>query len=434
MMRARLLVPFIAVLLLNACSDDPADKITGTRIAVLTPAAKLAPDSSADETITVPEAVANDAWPQAMGKPDGTLGNMVLDRKLDRKWSASVGEGGDGRTKLMARPVVAGGVVYTLDTAASARAFSLKDGEVLWTRDLAPEDTDEDQFGGGVAVDDGHVYATTGYGEVISIEAATGKVEWRSDVRDVVRSAPMVYQGRVFAMTVMGQLYALNATTGQVLWTHSGISESSAILGSSTPVITGDVVIAPYNSGELYAVRVQNGRTVWSQSLAGSQSRGAAPAMSDIKSSPAIDGDRVYAISHGGRMAAIDIRTGGGAWDADLAGIDTPILAGDVVYVLAESNTLVALDRADGRVKSVKELGKFEDDDSTEAALRWTGPVLGGGALWVANNMGQLVGIDPTNNSVVYDEHIGGSISLAPIVAQGTLLVLNDDGDLAAYR
>lgn len=434
MLAVRALLAVVLLLAATACGSDPKDKIAGERVAVLSPAAKLSPDGESAAPTIIPEAVVNTAWPQAMGLPDGTLGNMALAAKPHEKWRSSIGEGADKRTKLMARPVVADGVAYTLDAAANVRAFNLKDGAEKWAHSLAPDDVDEDQFGGGLAYDSGHVYASTGYGEVVALVARDGAVEWRANVRDVVRSAPMVYQGRVFVMTVMGQLYALNADNGQVLWTHSGISESSAILGSSAPVIAGDVVVAPYNSGELYAVRVQNGRTVWSQSLAGSGNRSAAPAMSDIKSSPAIDGERVYAISHGGRMAAIDLRTGNGVWDADVAGIDTPVLAGDSVFALADSNTLVVLDRASGSVKNVHELSKYEDDDSTESAVRWAGPVLAGGRLWVTSSIGDLIGFDAVTLKQEFSADIGGSISIPPVVAAETLLVLTDSGELVAYR
>lgn len=434
-MSARILLLLLVSLTLVACGSEPADKITGERVAVLSPAAKLAPDNVTDnENINIPDAMPNTAWPQAMGLPDASLGNLMLAKKPREAWQASIGDGASKRTKLMARPVVADGIVYTLDTAATVTALKLKNGDTSWSRPLAPDDIDEDQFGGGIAYDNATVYVTTGYGEVIALNAADGAQLWRVSVRDVVRSAPMVYQGRVFVMTVMGQLYALNASNGQVLWTHSGISESSAILGSSTPVIAGGVVVAAYNSGELYAVRVQNGRTVWSQSLAGAGNRSAAPAMSDIKSSPAIDGERVYAISHGGRMAAVDLRSGSSVWDADVAGIDTPILAGEVVFALAGSSTLVALDRATGRVLKVQELSKFEDDDSTNAALRWTGPVLAGGQLWVAASNGELVGFEASTLSESYRTDVGSGISLAPVVAAETLLVLTDNGTLVALR
>lgn len=429
------LLPLLALLVLAACSDGPKDKITGTRVAVLTPAAQLKPDETvAETTIDLPDAVENAAWPQAMGLPDGALGNMALNRKLDQKWKASIGEGASKRTKLMTRPIVAGSTAFTMDVEANVRAFALKDGEQKWSRSIAPEDADEDQFGGGLAFDGAQIYATTGYGEVVSLNAADGKINWRTDVRDVVRSAPLVYQGRVFVMTVMGQLNALNSSNGQILWTHTGISESSAILGSSTPVIAGDVIIVPYNSGELYAVRVQNGRTIWSQSLASATTRSAAPAMSDIKASPAIDGERTYAVSYSGRTAAIDIRSGNTVWDADFGGIDTPVLAGDNLFALASSNTLVTLDRASGRVHKVTELSRYEDDDSSERAVLWNGPVLAAGILWVTNNLGELAGYDAAKGDEVFRQDIAGAISLPPIVAAQTLLVLTDSGELVAYR
>jgi len=216
---------------------------------------------------------------------------------------------------------------------------------------------------------------------------------------------------------------------------QSGISEASTLIGTGVPSLADDVVFAPSNSGELYAVRVQNGKVLWQQSLAGSRhSGGALPTLSSIKGSPALDGDRVYAVSNGGRMAAVDKRTGNAVWDIDLASADTPVIVGDTIFVLSSQNTLVLIDRASGRIRGTYPLPRFADAENSKKPIYWTGPVVGNGIAWLASSRGMLVGIDAVTGERVFKSSLPDNAYLAPVIAQQTLLIVTDDGRLTAFR
>ncbi|MGE3769925.1 MAG: PQQ-binding-like beta-propeller repeat protein [Bdellovibrionales bacterium] len=431
----RLWLVLLLLIPMAACSGKgETDKITGERVPVLRPAAALKADTSMEgSTLSIGDTLANDAWPQSMGAADGSFGNLAFTKDPKEVWRASVG-GSSKRIKLLSRPIIGDGKVFVMDTEANAHAFSLKDGAQLWAHDLAPEDIDEQIFGGGLAYDKETLYATTAYGDVLALKAADGKVIWRTNVRDVMRGAPLVAGGRVYAMSVGGQLHALDVATGKELWIHSGISEASALLGASTPVLAGDVVIASYNSGEIYAVRAQNGRTMWTQSLTASRLRSGAPALSDIKASPAVVGDRAYSISYGGRMAAIDVRSGNAVWDADIGGVNSPVVAGDVVFVLADGSALATLERSSGRTARVVQLQRWADIDDEEGSLAWAGPVMGEGLLWLVNSEGELKGYEASSGTEAFSADLPGKTLLPPVLAQKTLVILTDDGTLVAYR
>ena len=70
--------------------------------------------------------------------------------------------------------------------------------------------------------------------------------------------------------------------------------------------------------------------------------------LDDIAGRPVIDRDMVFAISHSGMMAAINLDTGERVWSRDIGGIQTPWVAGDFVYVLTTDGLLLCLD-AQGR-------------------------------------------------------------------------------------
>lgn len=411
----------VASLMLAACSGDKKDEdtIAGDRIAVLKPAAALkADEASADTSLTLGDVPAFSKEPKEV-------------------WRSSIGSGSESRRRLISMPIVAGDTVYTLDTRADVRAFALADGNQKWQQDLAPDDSDDKIFGGGLTVADATLYVTTGFGELLALDAASGKVQWRVSVPDVVRTAPVVADDRVYVMTA-SHLYAFDAANGSQLWVHSGIAETSALLGAATPTVVGDVILAAYNSGELYAIRAQTGKTIWSQSLAASRARAGGLALSDINANPVVVDDKVYAISSGGRMAAIDMRTGQPVWDADVGGVNAPIVSGSAVFVLADGTALAVLDATNGRAVRVSQLPRYEDEEEKKGAIVWNGPVLAGDTLWLTNSGGQLVGYGAGDGNKVFTADLPGKTLLPPIFSpdgdKSTLIVLTDDGQLVAYR
>jgi outer membrane protein assembly factor BamB len=60
--------------------------------------------------------------------------------------------------------------------------------------------------------------------------------------------------------------------------------------------------------------------------------------------------------------------------------------------------------------------------------------VLAGGQLWLGNSRGEIVSADVADGKMHIFDHLGGSISLAPVVAGGVLYYLDDGGKITAFR
>ena len=289
-------------------------------------------------------------------------------------------------------------------------------------------------MGGGVAFADGRLLATTGYGELLSLDPKSGAISWRTRVPGPVRAAPTVINNRVFVVTVDNQLIAYSANDGATLWTHTGILETAGLLGAASPAADGSIVAVPYSSGELFALRAENGRVAWSDNLAAVRRAGALSNLADIRGMPVIDRGLVMAVSHSGRMVAIDERSGGRAWEQEIGGVDTPWVAGDFIFVLSNDGEVIALTRQSGRIRWVAPLARYEDPQDRTGPIIWNGPVLAGGRLWVANSVGELVSLSTENGQEQQRLELPGGAFIAPVVADNTLYVLTDDGTLVAYR
>jgi outer membrane protein assembly factor BamB len=430
-----------AALLLSltpAACDLLADKkqaLPGERISVLGLETTFDPDPQvASMPVSLPPPVTNAEWPEPGGNPAHSMVHPALPDRIARAWETGIGEGASRRTRVLSQPVVARGRVFVMDGGVQVSALDAGTGSRIWQVDLKPEGMRGSAFGGGPCFWNDRLYVTTGYAQVLALDPADGKVVWRQNVSAPVHSAPTVADGRVFAVTIENELNALSVDDGRKLWSHNGIPEPAGLLGGASPAVEGDVVLPAYTSGELFALRVENGRAVWSDSLASTRSVNAIAGLADIRGRPVVDHGRVFAVSHSGRMAAIDLRNGERVWEQDIASSHSPWVAGEFVFVLASDNTLVCLTRKDGKIRWVNQLQRYEDEKAKSDPIRWAGPVLGGNRLIVLSSLGELVSVSPDGGQRLGGQSLSGSAFLGPIIAENTLYLLTDDANLSAYR
>ena len=443
MRAAGLVVVALAVLGLGGCdtvgdmfSSTPKPKLSGKRLSVMELETKLEVDPEAQVgDVELPKPYENKDWTQPGGTADNANYHLAAPGKLDKVWSTSAGSGSGDVARLVASPIVAEGKVFVLDAEATVRAFDAKTGAELWKQDLTPEDEDSDKGrGGGVAYDDGKLFVATGFGKVHALNPGSGAVLWTTDGGVPFRASPTANGGRVFAVTSDNQLLCLAEKNGEILWRHRGITEPAGILAATSPAVAGSIVIVPYSSGELFALRVENGTVLWSDSLTRTGNLTSLSELNDIAGRPVIDRDRVIAISHSGRMVSIDLRTGERVWTKDIAGVQTPWVAGEYIFLVTIDQEVVAISRRDGRIRWLTKLARYEDPEDREHPVEWSGPVLVSDRLILVSSTGKAVSLSPYTGEIKGEVELPGRTLIAPVIADGTVYILTDDAELVALR
>ncbi|QQS12936.1 MAG: PQQ-binding-like beta-propeller repeat protein [Rhodospirillales bacterium] len=412
--------------------------LPGERVAVSSQDtdAKPDPDAGASGPLTLPKPVSNDSWPQSGGFAHYSMQHLALADAPQIAWTASVGAGSTYERQLLAPPIVAEGRVFVKDALSSVSAFDAATGALVWRKRLEPKKSrDADEFGGGLAFYGGRLFVTTGFADVFALNPATGDEIWRAPASAPVRGAPTVFQDRVLSISIDSRLQALAAVDGSPLWDYSALSESAAFMAGASAAAAGEVVVAPFSSGELVALRLDNGRQAWNESLVGSRrGAGAVAALTDIRSRPVIDGDRAIAIGSAGQIAAVDLRSGTRLWDRQIAGAQTPWVAGGFIFIISGAAEVICLNREDGKIRWVTPLTAFKDEKKKKDPLLWSGPVLAGDRLLVAGSNGELLSLSPYDGKPLGKIVIGSPVLIAPIVADRTAYVLTDSGRLIAIR
>ena len=249
-----------------------------------------------------------------------------------------------------------------------------------------------------------------------------------------LRGSPTISNGNVYVMTQDNQIYALNMLDGSVQWNEAGTVGLAGIFGVAAPAAGQGTVVAGYSSGELTAYRYENGRNLWNDALARTSISTSVATLSDIDADPVIDRGRVFALGQGGRMAAYELVTGQRIWELNIAGITTPVVAGEWVFVLTDDAKLLCIARPNGKVRWISQLAAYKNDEKKKNPINWTGPILAGNRLIVANTEGEVVAVSPGEGSSQTLFELDDGISLPPVVAGGMLYILDDSGRISAFR
>ena len=210
----------VACMMLASCGMFSKDRLVldGERISVLNTEAKVRPDYKEGEyKVVLPRPHINRSWSQSGGNSVHRMEHLQTGSKLTTFWDSNFGEGNSKRDYLIATPVIAYKVVFTIDADAKVSAYRLDNGKRIWERKLKPlikDDKSTSLKGAGLAEYKRKIYATTGFGGVFALDMITGKKVWFYNAGMPIRIAPTVANDRVLVQTIDNTLIALNAQTG----------------------------------------------------------------------------------------------------------------------------------------------------------------------------------------------------------------------------
>lgn len=435
------LIPLIAAsLAMSGCgafkgSGKSKIHVGGDRVAILTGESGIeAEPSLAGVPVSLPVAMVNDSWGQPGGNAAKSMGNLGLGATLNIAWRAGIA-GGSKSAHLAASPVVANGTLYAMGTDGRVTALDTRNGGRRWSVAFGSGGKNRNSiFGGGVSVEGDVLYVTNGLGDVGALKASDGSVIWQKKLGTPLRGAPTIAFGNIYVMSQDNQLFTLRTSDGNIEWSEAAAVQMAGVFGVAAPAAGQGTIVAGFSSGDLTAYRYENGRTVWQDTLTRTSISTAVGTLSDIDADPVIDSGRVYTIGAGGRMVGTELVTGQRLWELNIAGVETPWVAGDWLFVVTDDARLLCIARATGKVRWISQLQHYRGNKASKGMIGWAGPVLAGDRLILANSEGDLVMVSPADGHVLTSSRLGSPVSLQPVVANNTLYILGDDGRITALR
>ncbi len=398
------------------------------------PTAETVTNSS--RAISLPGQSANASWPQSFGTPAYRTAHPALRATPQRVWSTSIGAGDSRRQRITASPVVAGGLIYTLDSGARVSAVTPA-GAVVWSRDLTPPaDSEKDATGGGIAYDNGVLYVSSGFGLLSALDARSGAVRWTQELDSTGSGTPLVNGGLVYLVAGDNVGWALRTDNGRIAWQIEATPSIANVLGAPSPIIAGDLAVFAFGSGDIIATFRKGGLRRWSATVAGQRVGRAISRIGDVTGGPVASGNRIYAGNHSGRIVALDAASGERIWTAKEGAMGPVWPAGDSIFSVTDRNQLVRIDTRTGGVIWAVDLPNFIKDKPRKRGASYAnyGPILAGGRVIVASSDGQMRFFAPENGALAASIPVPGGASSPPVVAGRTLYVLGGDGELHAFR
>ncbi len=197
--------------------------------------------------------------------------------------------------------------------------------------------------------------------------------------------------------------------------------------GYSTPAVVGDRIYLLGDDGEtesVLALSTNDGKTLWSQTI-GKVGPNEGPQYPGSRSTPTLDGDRLFALASGGDLACLESATGKIVWSKNLrsdfdgkpgawAYAESPLVDGDRVVVTPGGSkaTLVALNKATG--EPVWTCALEEGDEAAYASI--VKAEIGGKTQYVQFVQKGVVGIDAESGALLwrYGKTAEGSVANIP--------------------
>jgi outer membrane protein assembly factor BamB len=340
------------------------------------------------------------------------------------RWAQSTSASPAGAPIVMGNTVFAavGGRIYALDKATGNQVWRFPLAEPLATN-----------FRTGAAMGNGFIVAADDNRTLYAVDTTTGVLKWQTTSDATLSGPPVVVGNHVVFGTMPSGLMSVDAATGKPEW-----KEPVKLAANPYPTMAvwQDTVIVLTNEPSVLGFSMSTNKVTWS--VKASQLSGL--------SVPTVYGDNVY-VNTGNYLTALRCSNGGKRWDARL---DQNLAFGP-----AASDSGVAVVTTAGILYSFDTMGKFMfktgvDLDSSPVAT----PSYVGKLVAVGTENGSLNVVDPRSGEVVFNYIIpplfrgakisGGGTSTeeevkyttvsGPAIASGdTMLVLARDGSLLAF-
>ena len=262
-------------------------------------------------------------------------------------------------------------------------------------------------------------YANNG---TLAWETYIGEDITSAPVVDIVNKVPMLFVA-TFNFNSVGKLYALYLENGTIAW-------NITLMGSNyfgIPAVYGGKIIVPiagiedtnYNWNPPYGIECinENGTYAWNYTTD-----------SSVRSSPAIENGRIYFVTTGGNLTALDIN-GTEIWNYPIGSSTSfPSIYNNTIYVGNYNGDLYAI-----------------KDNGASASLLWDAKLNGPIQAGVVYSFGKIIAVTNTNNGTLYVFDSQGNMLLSytpqpenyilssPIVADSYVLVASNNGYLYAF-
>lgn len=225
------------------------------------------------------------------------------------------------------------GDIVRMDAVTGKQVWRIKAGERL---------------SAGVGAGENLVLVGTPKGMVLAFDQ-NGKPLWKSKVSSEVLSAPKISNGVVVVRSGDSRIFGIDAADGKRKWVYERATPPLTLRSAAGVVLDGGAAYVGFAGGKLVALKADDGKVLWEASVAQPKGATEIERIADITSLPVVDGRLVYAVAYQGRVAAVDRMSGRVMWNRDISSYNGMSAEDGRVFVTHSGGAVYAVDYSGGK-------------------------------------------------------------------------------------
>jgi outer membrane assembly lipoprotein YfgL len=345
-------------------------------------------------------------------KPAPLVPNVPL-LAVRAAWSANLG----GSVDFPLDVRVAEGRAYLASSNGTVLALDVQTGAEAWRTKL------DTPLSAGVGSDGRYAAVVTRSNELLVLDG--GKLAWRQQLKALTLTAPLVAGGRVFTLSADRSVSAFDVQNGQRLWQQQKSGEPLVLGQAGLLTAVADTLVVGY-SGRVAGLNPLTGASRWETAVVSARGTNEVERLVDVVAGFSRDGSQLCLRAFQYAVSCIDAATGRTVWSKPANGSSG--VAGDasMVYGSESDGRLSAWSRKDGEKAWTLDRYRFR---------LLSAPLVAGGSLIVGDDAGNLHVLSKADgaplNRIMTDD---SGLSVAPVLAGKTLLVVSRRGSVYAFR
>ncbi len=326
-------------------------------------------------------------------------------------WSNRIGE-----LPLGAAPAVVGGAVVLASADGTVVSMDAATGREQWRGSAGAA------VATGAGSDGQRAAVVTRSNEVVTLEA--GKEIWRAKLPAQSYTAPLVAGGRVFVLAADRSVSAFDGANGAKLWVQQRPGEALVLKQPGTLLAVGDTLVVGL-SGRLVGINPNNGSIRWEAPVASPRGTNEVERLVDIVGRASRVGDVVCVRAFQASVGCVNTARGALVWTKPASGAEG--LHGDdrLVFGTEGDGKVIAWRRADGERAWTSE----------RLLYRYlSAPIVVGRSVVVGDSTGLVHLLSREDGSPLTRLNTDNSgVAAGPVLAGETLIVVTRNGGVYGF-
>jgi len=322
---------------------------------------------------------------------------------LDSLWNYDIGAGVGPYP-----PSFVGDMLFTGNLRGEILIMDVKEGKLLAKKKIGSSIM-------GTPIIDGeiiYIALTNSVKSVVAYNFRHNKELWNVKIGDI-ESSPLLLNSKIYVTELTGNLYCIDAKSGKIEWKYS-VSNSKKSLFRSSPATDGNTLFACSDDGKLFCIS-QSKEIIWENKIE-----------SSIITSPIVCGEDLYLNSTDSSVYCLGKNDGYIRWGKKVSAkmYGPPVLNENFLLVGCVDGNVWCLDRKNGTVIWTKFLG----------GVFKSSPAIAGSIVYAANLNNKLYALSLDDGKIMYEYKLHGSIKSDPVVYKNLLFLFVQGRSLMAFQ